>query len=310
MPEGDAARRAALRLDAALQGQELLRAELRVPRFATVDLTGGVVTGTGTVGKHLLTRVLRGDEELTVHSHMRMDGRWVMGKAGAKPCAGPGHQIRMWLVNATQQAVGLRLAEVKVVRTRDEAQLVGYLGPDILAADFDVAAAAHRIADHDGQLVVKLLNQRIVCGLGTMWAAEFASHIRTNPYATDLDLTQLERGLSYVRKENAHRRRRYSAGVAIPAGGLRAQRSTVSGVRCCDQEGSSWRGAAAAGHLLVHQLSASRTRRWCRPAMTRPPPIGRGQKSVGIGLLCLLLLGNMLFGLDGCGLSGLVNAVV
>ena len=201
MPEGDAARRAALRLDAALQGQELLRAELRVPRFATVDLTGGVVTGTGTVGKHLLTRVQRGDEELTVHSHMRMDGRWVTGKAGSKPCAGPGHQIRMWLVNETQQAVGLRLAEVKVVRTRDEAQLVGYLGPDILAADFDVAAAAHRIADHDGQLVVTLLNQRIVCGLGTMWAAEFASHIRTNPYATDLDLAQLERGLSYVRQE-------------------------------------------------------------------------------------------------------------
>jgi endonuclease-8 len=201
MPEGDAARRAALRLDAVLQGQELVTAELRVPRFATVDLTGGVVIGTDTVGKHLLTRVQRGDEQLTVHSHMRMDGRWVTGKASAKPCAGPGHQIRMWLVTDAQQAVGLRLAEVKVVRTRDEQQLVGYLGPDILAADFDVAAAARRIADHDGQLVVTLLNQRIVCGLGTMWAAEFASHIGANPYATNLGLDQLESGLTYVRQE-------------------------------------------------------------------------------------------------------------
>lgn len=201
MPEGDAAVRAANRLDAALRGQVLVTAELRVPRFATVNLAGSVVVGTYTVGKHLLTRVERADDELTVHSHMRMDGRWVIGKAGSKPCAGPGHQIRVWLANESSQAVGLRLAEVKVVRTKDEEQLIGYLGPDVLATNFDIAAAAQRIADQRGQLVPVLLNQRIVCGLGTMWAAEFASHIRANPYATTIDVDQLAVGLAYVRQQ-------------------------------------------------------------------------------------------------------------
>ena len=55
MPEGDAVRRTARRLDAALAGGTLVRAELRVPRFATVDLRGMQVLGTHVVGKHMLT---------------------------------------------------------------------------------------------------------------------------------------------------------------------------------------------------------------------------------------------------------------
>ncbi len=85
MPEGDAVRRAAIRLDAALAGGTLLVAEVRVPRFAAVDLRGATVAGTATVGKHLLTRMVHRGRKITLHSHMRMDGRWVTGFI-CEPC--------------------------------------------------------------------------------------------------------------------------------------------------------------------------------------------------------------------------------
>ena len=73
MPEGDAVWYAARRLHEALAGRVLTRSDFRVPRLATADLTGNVVTETAAHGKHLLTRTKSG---LTVHTHLRMDGNW------------------------------------------------------------------------------------------------------------------------------------------------------------------------------------------------------------------------------------------
>ena len=63
----------ARRLHEALAGRALTRSDFRVPRLATADLTGDVVTETASRGKHLLTRTRGG---LTVHTHLRMDGSW------------------------------------------------------------------------------------------------------------------------------------------------------------------------------------------------------------------------------------------
>ena len=89
MPEGDAVRRTARRLDAALAGGTLVRADLRVPRFATVDLRGMQVLGTHVVGKHMLTRLADDRREWTLHHHLRMDGSWRTGPPGSpgRPCA-------------------------------------------------------------------------------------------------------------------------------------------------------------------------------------------------------------------------------
>ena len=57
MPEGDAVRRTADRLDRALAGQTLQQSDFRVPQLATTDLAGARVGHTATHGKHLLTRV-------------------------------------------------------------------------------------------------------------------------------------------------------------------------------------------------------------------------------------------------------------
>ena len=68
--------RTARQLDEALTGRPLTRSDFRVPRYATTDLTGRLVTQTVSRGKHLLTRVEGG---LTVHTHLKMDGSWRIG---------------------------------------------------------------------------------------------------------------------------------------------------------------------------------------------------------------------------------------
>lgn len=178
-----------------------MRADLRVPRFATVDLVGCEVIGTGVVGKHLLTRLQRGARAVTLHSHLRMDGRWVTGAAGPRPLAGPAHQLRAWLVTARSQAVGLRLTMLEVLPTSDEARLVGHLGPDILGEVFDAGAIAARIADQGPRpLGESLLEQRVLCGLGTIWTAETACYAGVSPWTESAQVPDLAAALAATRR--------------------------------------------------------------------------------------------------------------
>ena len=211
MPEGDAVRRTAAALDRALAGQVIVRSDLRVPRFATVDLAGFRVVGTEVAGKHLLTRLDRDGRALTLHSHLRMDGRWATGGAGPRPLAGPTHEVRAWLVTAAHQAVGLRIAMVEVLATTDEPRLIGHLGPDILAPVWDEDAALRRLAAvGDRPLVETLLDQAVIAGLGTIWASETAFRAGRTPWTpTAQALVALPDALAVVR-------RRMQAAVAAP----------------------------------------------------------------------------------------------
>jgi len=74
VPEGDSVYVLARRLDV-LNGRTLTRGELRVPPHATADLAGRAVLAQVTHGKHLLTRL---GGELTLHTHLRMDGSWTV----------------------------------------------------------------------------------------------------------------------------------------------------------------------------------------------------------------------------------------
>jgi endonuclease VIII len=168
MPEGDVVWYSARRLHAALAGRELTRSDFRVPQLAAADLTGDVVTETASRGKHLLTRTRSG---LTVHTHLRMDGAWRI-----RPAAEPikdSHRIRLVLANDDWQAVGYQLGVVELIRTRDEAQVTGHLGPDLLGADWDCAEAVRRIsAQPDRAIGEALLDQRNLAGAGTYFVAE------------------------------------------------------------------------------------------------------------------------------------------
>lgn len=221
-------RRTARRLDAVLAGATLARAELRVPRAATVDLRGMRVLGTVVVGKHLLTRLVDDEHEWTMHHHLRMDGTWRTGPLG--PPRAPAHEIRVWLASETAQAVGVRVHQVEVRATKDESHWVDRLGPDILADDFHAPVGAARLAAADRPLVEALLDQQLVSGLGTIWASELASATGANPATPTSQVTGLAAGLAEIRRRM---QRSVLVGPGTPPPRHRVYRRTGQPCRAC-----------------------------------------------------------------------------
>ncbi|WP_103509929.1 Fpg/Nei family DNA glycosylase [Streptomyces sp. SM13] len=180
MPEGDTVLQTAARLHEALAGQVLTRSDLRVPRFATADLTGRTVLDVTARGKHLLTRIEGG---LTLHSHLRMDGSWRVYAPDERWRGGPGHQIRAILANAEHTAVGYRLPVLELLRTSEESRAVGHLGPDLLGPDWDPGLAVdHLLAAPERPLGEALLDQRNLAGIGNVYKCELCFLARVTPW--------------------------------------------------------------------------------------------------------------------------------
>lgn len=173
MPEGDILRRTAIRLDQALAGHPLVRADLRWPTAATVDLVGRTVLGTAAYGKHLLTRF---DDGRTLHTHLRMDGSWRIARTGTSAARAGNPTVRAVLGAETWTAVGNLLGMLDVVPTRDERTLIGHLGPNLLADDFDevgLPEAVRRWAARGATPACEvLLDQTVVAGIGTIYLAD------------------------------------------------------------------------------------------------------------------------------------------
>lgn len=169
MPEGDALRRAANRISPFLLG--------RVPdeiaphrRFSAgrwpERLAGRQVTDVSAHGKHLFI----GFDDLAIHSHLGMVGSWRVRPA-AEPRRGGAWLTLVAGDHAVTQRRGPTLELLTLARRR---QLIGRLGPDILAHEFDADRAIRRLREDDPTRAVgdALLNQRAVAGIGNMWKCE------------------------------------------------------------------------------------------------------------------------------------------
>jgi endonuclease-8 len=178
LPEGDTVWLTAHRLDQALSGRPLTVCEFRVPALATVDLRGRTVIEVLARGKHILTRL---DDDLTVHSHLKMDGSWYLSTAqGPPPRRHPAHMIRARLGNADWLATGYRVHDLRVVARADEPALVGHLGPDLLGPDWDVDRAVGNLRRRpDISIGEALLDQRNLAGIGNLYKSEvlFVEHV-------------------------------------------------------------------------------------------------------------------------------------
>ena len=171
MPEGDTVYRTARSLDQALRGSILTGCDIRVPAFATVDLTGQTVHEVVSRGKHLLHRV----GTTSIHSHLKMEGAWHLYRPGTR-WQRPTFQARIVLHTAQWVAVGFELGLLELVPTRTESEIVGYLGPDLLGVGWgaaDSAEAAARIAAMpERPIIVALADQRNLAGLGNVYVNE------------------------------------------------------------------------------------------------------------------------------------------
>ena len=169
-------------LDRALAGKTLLRGEFRVPQLATVDLAGREVLGVGTVGKHLFIRF---SDDLSLHSHLMMDGMWDVNARGAR-WHGPAHHARVILTAADVQVIGFRVHDLKLVPTPKEHDLVAHLGPDLLDpqwTDEHAARAAPALAaDPARELGLALLDQRVMAGVGNLYKCEICFLLGVTPW--------------------------------------------------------------------------------------------------------------------------------
>src|ERR671916_124318 len=139
MPEGDTIHHAAKRVGAALVGKEIRSIDTPHPRHGRdrwpERLEGRAVRAVDAKGKHLFVRF---EGDLTLHSHLRMTGKWGVYANGQRWRRSP---HRAWLVIRTDEHEvvefdGPVLELMTDSRTRFDRRLAA-LGPDVLAADFD-----------------------------------------------------------------------------------------------------------------------------------------------------------------------------
>ena len=167
MPEGDTIYRTAAALREALIGTTLTRCDVRVPRYATVDLSGHRVDEVISRGKHLFIRV----GPASVHSHLKMDGAWRVTPRTRPPR--PDYKIRILLEADEIAAAGIDLGVLEILSRSRDTDAVAHLGPDLLGADWDPRrAAANLTADPGRPLAEALLDQRVMAGVGNVYANE------------------------------------------------------------------------------------------------------------------------------------------
>ena len=186
MPEGDTILHAARRVAAALVGSEIRSIETPQPRHGhdrwPERLAGRLVRSVDSHGKHLF---LRFDHDLTLHSHLRMTGKWGVYRRGERWRRSP---RRAWLVIRTAghdvvQFDGPVLELMTESRTRFDQRLAA-LGPDILGDELDERAFLHRLRADDPTRGIgdALLDQRNLAGIGNIWKSESCFAAGVDPW--------------------------------------------------------------------------------------------------------------------------------
>jgi endonuclease-8 len=183
MPEGDTVFHTAETLRRALVGRTLTRCDVRVPRFATVDLTGHVVDEVCSRGKHLFIRV----GPASIHSHLKMDGSWRVTSLAKRV----DYRVRIILEASDIRAVGIDLGVLEILDRAHDGDAVEHLGPDLLGDDWDPKlAAANLTARPDRPIADALLDQRVLAGIGNVYCNELcfvSGHLPTAPVSAVTD---------------------------------------------------------------------------------------------------------------------------
>ncbi len=279
MPEGDTVHRTADRLDAALRDAVVERAELRWPSVPDVDLSGSRTLEVVARGKHLLHRF---DTGTTLHTHLRMEGQWRVEHPGERTARVLRRQdLRAAVLTHTWSAFGLRLGMLDLVPTAREQDLVGHLGPDVLGPDWDVAVAAARVTASGRFVGDTLLDQRVLCGVGTFWASEVLFIMRVLPWTPTADLgpelvaTMLTR---LHRLMDTARRTGWQASTGVQRAGEEAYVHARSG-RPCRRCGDTVRVATTGAPPRQRTLFSCPT---CQGGLA-PTDDGRPQRPLGSG---------------------------
>ena len=187
LPEVETVRRT---LEPAMQGAKISRVilnrpNLRIPfpeKFAA-RLRGQRVTALARRGKYLTARLSSGE---TLIMHLGMSGWFYVAPTGDRSRQIDAHDHVIFVMSSGRTVVFndprrfgfMDLAE----RDRfDDYPSLRVMGPEPLSRDFDAAALARTCRGKRISLKVALLDQRIVAGVGNIYAAEALHHARLSP---------------------------------------------------------------------------------------------------------------------------------
>jgi endonuclease VIII len=201
--EGDTILRLARRFEQTLVGEQVA-ASAPNPRGKAAGierLDGRRLEGVESRGKHFLLDF----GELSLHSHLGMNGGWHVYRHGAR-WRRPRASAWAVLTGGGWDAVqfgGTTLQVMTTARLHRHPQITG-LGPDILAEEFDEdAAVAAMRADPTRGLGDTLLDQHLVAGIGNIFKSEACFAARVDPWRPvgELSDEQLRAVLAAAREQ-------------------------------------------------------------------------------------------------------------
>jgi endonuclease-8 len=183
MPEGDTIHRSASALRTALAGKPMLRFD--APRLiGPAPRPGRVVERVESHGKHI---EIVWDDNLVLHTHMRMSGAWHLYHYGDR-WRRPHDQLSVAIEVPDWLAVCFNAPTVETYRVADRRRHpgMGRLGPDLCSPDVDVDEVAGLLLaypDPDARVGEVLLDQRVMCGIGNVYRCEVLFAVGMSPFA-------------------------------------------------------------------------------------------------------------------------------
>lgn len=213
-----------------------------LPARVARAVVGDVITAVERRGKHQLFRLGSGR---TLHVHFRMTGDWQVGTVDDPP--GRTTRVLLDLEDGTRLALDDSRALAVVALVDAGVDPCPDLGPEATDAGFDAGFLAVQLAGRRAPIKPVLLDQRLVAGIGNIYASEALWYARIDPRARADRLRQpqlvaLAAGVKRTMRRALEHPERYYG----PAGVSDAVRFNVY-----DREGKRCRRCGAAVARLV-----------------------------------------------------------
>ena len=263
VPELQEVEYAARALERAASGVRIVRAKVlhrhvgrRLPTARLRRLAGRSITRVERRGKHQLAVL---DDGSTLHVHFRMTGDWVVTPSGdALPRFA---RFVLELENGARIVLADPRALASVELLDRDTSLATALGPDAVSVHFNAAQLRQALARRRIAIKPALLDQRVVAGIGNIYAAEALWLARLDPRTPALqlgarDIARLVRAIRRVLSRGRDGSGRYTS-----AGSPRLNVYDREGKRC-----------ARCGTDIARIVQAARSTYWCPGCQVNPGP--------------------------------------
>lgn len=185
-----------------------------LPDVDAARVVGRRVAAVERHGKH---QVLALDDGTALHAHFRMNGDWHVGSIDAAPERFA--RAALDLDDGSRISLVDSRALATLSRHDDSAAALPPLGPDPTDASFDAAVLRAALRARRGPIKPVLLDQRVVAGVGNIYAAEALWRARISPRVaantvSPARLARLAAAMRDVLQEAIAAPGRYSTGEA------------------------------------------------------------------------------------------------